>query len=237
LIAALPSARIDAVLAGAPALLSDGKTLSSMGKRPLAGPADVGPEGLLADAQADRSVHGGPEKALLHYAFDHYAAFAAEGAGSPERLAGPGAFGENISTVGITEADVHIGDVVRAGGALLQVSQGRQPCFKLNLWHGRDDMSYRVQKTRRTGWYYRVLEPGPIAAGDTLAVIERPQPDWPLARAQEVLWLRTGERAEIAALAALPELAESWRRTLLKRLESGTVEDWTRRLTGRDGQG
>lgn len=224
--------RLDAVLAGRPALLSDGKTMSSMGKRPIEGPAEVGPEGLLLDAQADRSVHGGPDKALLHYAFDHYADWRADGVGDPARLAAPGAFGENLSTTGVTEAGIHIGDVVRIGGALLQVSQGRQPCFKLNLFHGRTDMSYAVQKTRRAGWYYRVLETGTIAAGDTVALVDRPQPDWPLARAQAVLWNRAFDPAALEALAALPELADSWRDTILKRLEARAVESWTKRLTG-----
>jgi MOSC domain-containing protein YiiM len=232
--APLPSARLDAILAGAPALLSDGRTPSAMGKRPVDGPVAIGPEGLAVDAQADRSVHGGPDKAILHYAFDHYADWLAEGAGDPGRLAAPGAFGENLSTLGITETEVAIGDVVRVGGVLLEVSQGRQPCFKLNLFHGLDDMSYRVQKTGRTGWYYRVLETGTIRVGDSLAIVERPHPDWTLRRAQGVLWSRTVDRDAVTALAALPQLAESWRRTLLRRLDNGAVEDWTRRLTGRD---
>ncbi len=226
------SLRLDALLAGQPALLADGKTPSAMGKIPIAGSAEVGREGLVADGQADRSVHGGPDKALLHYAFDHYAAWRSEGLGDPARLAAPGAFGENLSTTGVTEADIHVGDVVRIGAVLLQVSQGRQPCFKLNVFHGRTDMSYAVQKTRRTGWYYRVLETGTIAVGDTVRLVDRPQPDWPLARAQGVIWNRSFDRSEIETLIALPELADAWKKTLAKRIESGTVESWTKRLTG-----
>ncbi len=115
---------------------------------------------------------------------------------------------------------------------LLQVSQGRQPCFKLNVFHGRTDMSYAVQKTRRTGWYYRVLETGTIAVGDTVALVDRPQPDWPLARAQGVMWNRNFDRTELEALIALPELADAWKRTLAKRIENGAVESWAKRLTG-----
>ncbi|BBE71815.1 MOSC domain-containing protein [Oharaeibacter diazotrophicus] len=226
--------RLDALLAGAPALLADGRTPSAMGKTPVEGAAaEVGPEGLTIDAQADRSVHGGLDKALLHYARDHYATWLAEGHGDPDRLAAAGAFGENLSSTGVTEADVHVGDVVRIGAVLLQVSQGRQPCFKLNLFHGRTDMSHAVQKTGRTGWYYRVLEGGRIAVGDTIALVDRPHPDWSLSRAQGVLWNRTIDRPALADLAALPELADSWKRTLLRRLDAGAVEDWSKRLTGK----
>lgn len=210
--------RLDAVLAGAVSVLADGKTPSAMGKRPLDGAAEVGAEGLLVDIQADRTVHGGTDKALLHYAFDHYAAWIAEGAGDPARLSAPGAFGENLSTRGITEADVAIGDVLRIGGVVVEVSQGRQPCFKLDVFHGRPDMAYRVRATGRTGWYYRVREGGRIAAGDAVTLLERPHPDWPLTRAQAVFWARVPDRDETAALAALPALADAWRRPLRKRL-------------------
>lgn len=215
----LPSTRLSAVLVGAISLLSDGRTPSGMGKRPQSGRLETGPEGFLADRQADLTVHGGRDKAILHYAEDHYDVWRAEfGPDAPAVLAGPGAFGENLSSRGVTEADVCLGDRVRIGGALLEVTQGRQPCFKLNLFHGREDMAPRVRVTGRTGWYYRVLEPGGIAVGDAVDVVERPHPDWTVARAHALLWDPGADKDRLAEIAAIPALAEAWRTAFRKRL-------------------
>lgn len=210
---------IDCILAGRIVLLPDGETPSAIAKRPIGDAVDVGPEGIAADAQADRSVHGGPDKALLHYAFDHYAAWRDElGEGTPEAFAAPGAFGENLSSSGLTEAGVCLGDAFRIGGVLVEVSQARQPCFKLNVRHGRDDLAWRVERTGRTGWYYRVLEAGRIRLGDAVLLVDRPNPDWPLPRAQVLLGPGRSDPADLSALAALPQLAEAWRRAIARKL-------------------
>jgi len=203
---------------------------SAIAKRPVAGPIALGLEGLACDQQGDRRHHGGPEKALLHYAIDHYEAWRAELPEAAQRLDAPGAFGENVSTLGLTEAAICAGDVLRIGGALVQVSQGRQPCWKLNVRFGRRDMARRVQSSGRTGWYYRVIEPGAIAAGDAVALIDRPHPDWPVARLLGVLYRDTLDRDALEAMAAMPELAESWRDLAARRLETRAVESWTSRL-------
>jgi MOSC domain-containing protein YiiM len=145
-------------------------------------------------------------------------------------LDAPGAFGENLSTLGLTEADVCVGDVLRIGTATLQVSQARQPCWKLNHRFGRPDMARRVQSTGRTGWYYRVLEAGAAEAGDAVTLLERPCPDWPLARLLRVFYVDMLDRAALAGIAALEPLAASWRQLAQRRLETGQVEDWSRRL-------
>lgn len=220
------------VLVGAVAPLGEAGHVSAIDKRPAPGPWRIGKMGLETDAQADRKHHGGVEKALHHYAYDHYAAWRAEIGASPA-LDAPGAFGENLSTRGWIEEDVCVGDIIRFGGALLQVSQGRQPCFKLNLRFGQRDMALRVQKGGRTGWYYRVLEEGVADEGDALALIERPCADWPLTRLTYLLYRDTRDRDGLAAMAALPHLAESWRSLAQKRLDSGKVENWSARLYGR----
>ncbi|WP_442754314.1 MOSC domain-containing protein [Methylocystis sp. JAN1] len=220
------------VLAGAVGPLGQTGHVSGIDKRPVPAPWRIGATGLETDAQADRKHHGGAEKALHHYAFDHYAAWREE-IGAAPALAAPGAFGENFSTTGWTEEDVCLGDVIRFGGALLQVSQGRQPCFKLNLRFCQDDMALRVQKSGRTGWYYRVLEEGVAIQGGLLELVERPCPDWPLTRLSTLLYRDTRDHEGLAALAALPQLAESWRNLALRRLESGKVENWSARLYGR----
>lgn len=223
---------IDTLSAGAPAPLGPRGALSAIRKRPIEGPWTITAEGLMGDAQADRVNHGGLEKALHHYPRDHYATWARELPSLAEALAVVPAFGENISTIGLTEADVCIGDVFRIGGVTLQIAQGRQPCWKLNARFGIEDMAVRVQRTGRTGWYYRVVEPGRIVPGDGLQHIDRPRPEWPLSRVIALLYERTLAFDELAALAQVSELAEGWRQLAERRIKSRSVESWQGRLEG-----
>ncbi|MFT4014223.1 MAG: MOSC domain-containing protein [Paracoccus sp. (in: a-proteobacteria)] len=220
------------LLTGGLAPLPDSDTLSGIAKVPVSGTLALGAEGLAGDHQADRRVHGGPEKAVHHYPRDHYAAWAAE-LGALPLLAEPGAFGENISTTGMTEDRVAVGDIFRLGTALVQISQGRQPCWKLSRRFGVPGMARRVQETGRTGWYYRVLQPGRVAPGDSLALLDRPAPEWTLARLWRALYVDRLNHAELQGIAALDLLAEGWRHYAIRRLETGRVEDWTARLEGR----
>lgn len=219
-------------LTGRLAPLGPGGRVSGIDKKPAPGPWRIGAAGLLHDEVADARHHGGADKALHHYAFEHYPAWRAE-IGERPALDAPGGFGENLSTQGWTEETVCAGDVVRFGGALLQVSQGRQPCYKLNLRFGLRDMALRVQQSGRTGWYYRVLEEGVAEPGDALVLVERPCPDWPLARLSALLYHDRRNREGLAGMAALAPLAENWRSLARKRLESGRVENWSARLYGR----
>lgn len=227
-----PSSACPLVLIGPVAPLGPGGHVSGIAKAPAPGPWRIGEAGLDGDAQADRRHHGGAEKALHHYPLDHYAAWRAE-LGDMALLDAPGAFGENLSTQGWTEETVCVGDVLRFGGALLQVSQGRQPCYKLSLRFARRDMAKRVQESGRTGWYYRVLEAGAAQEGDLLQLVERRRPDWPLARLTRLLYRDRDDRAGLAAMAALDELAENWRALAARRLDTGKVENWSARLYGR----
>lgn len=204
---------------------------SGIDKRPVDRPLRLLREGLEGDVQGDRRRHGGPDKALHHYPLDHYPDWRAE-IGRSAVLAAPGAFGENLSTLGLTEAGVAVGDVFRLGSALVEVSQGRQPCWKLNLRFATPDMSRRVQQSGRTGWYYRVLEAGRVAPADDLVLVDRRAPDWTLRRLWRVLYVDVLNRAELAAMAELPSLPEGWRAHARRRLETRKVEDWTARLDG-----
>lgn len=219
------------LLTGRAAALPGSDALSGIVKAPVDRPLALGTEGLEGDEQADRRVHGGIEKAVHHYPFDHYAAWQAE-LGALPALAGPGGFGENISTSGPSEATVAVGDIFRLGTALLQVSQGRQPCWKLNRRFGTPDMARRVQQSGRTGWYYRVLAPGIAAPGDRLELVDRLAPDWTLHRLWHALYVDRLNRGELQGIAALDVLAEGWRKYAVRRLSSGRVEDWTQRLDG-----
>jgi len=179
--------RIDRLLTGPAKPFGPRAAPSGIDKRPVAGRTWLGREGFTGDEQGDRKHHGGPEKAVHHYAFEHYAPWR-EAIGARDVLTRPGAFGENLSTTGLSEAQIAIGDTFRAGGALIQVSQGRQRCWKLNLRFGVPDMAFRVQASGRTGWYYRVIEEGFVEAGDDLVLVERISPEWTIER----LWREQG---------------------------------------------
>lgn len=223
--------QIKAVLIGTPRSFGPkGHPSSIAGRYPVSTPVAVGPEGLAGDAVGDPRNHGGADKAIHHYPRDHYAAWIDDLAPAPAILGEVGAFGENISTTGLTEDTVCVGDVFRAGSALLQVSQGRQPCWKLNVRFDRKDMAKQVQSTGRTGWYYRVLEPGMISAGDSLVLHDRPQPEWTLSRVLTTLYVDTMNLDALAAIAELPELNAGWRRLAARRVETRRVEDWSGRL-------
>lgn len=203
---------------------------SAIAKQVVGGPVQVYAEGLAGDEQGDRRVHGGPDKAVHWYASEHYPLWRDE-LGSRPILDAPGAFGENLSTRGVTEADICLGDRLRVGSALLEVSQARQPCWKLNDRFVIPDMARRVQQTLRTGWYCRVLEPGSLQAGDAITLIARPHPDWPLRQFMELIYLRPLEREMLMQMRDLP-LVPSWRRLIENRLALGEVENWTARIEG-----
>ncbi len=186
--------------------------------------------GLAGDEQGDLRVHGGPDKAVHHYAHEHYAAWEAE-IGPHPLLQTSAAFGENLSTRGMTEHDVCIGDRFRVGEALLEVTQARQPCWKLDERFGHRGMARRVQQSGRTGWYYRVLEEGDVWAGAPMERVARPYPEWSLARLLDLLYLPCLDPVQLRAARALP-LPPSWQRLVDHRLQSGQVERWERRLDG-----
>ena len=204
---------------------------SGISKHAVHGPLLLSETGFSGDMQGDTTRHGGQEKAVHHYPFDHYAAWIRD-LGQHPLLAGPGAFGENLSTTGLAEDTVAIGDVFSLGTALVEVSQGRQPCWKLNERFGRSEMARDVQTTGRTGWYYRVLEPGLVSPDDHLTLQERRAAEWTLTRIWRTFYVDPLNREELAGIAALDRLAEGWRSHAIRRLESNRVEDWTRRLAG-----
>ena len=206
-----------------------GRDPSAIGKTAASGFLDLDWDGFTQDSQADLSVHGGADKAVHHYAADHYSNWQSEKPGLLQKLA-PGGFGENLSTFGITEKDVCIGDVFRFGTARIQISQGRQPCWKLNMHLEDDTMAGQFQKTGRTGWYYRVLEKGLVKVGDMLNLLDRPNPEWPV---DTVISARFNPRLSIekaTALAHLDDLAENWRQAFAKKSSPSFREDTKPRL-------
>lgn len=202
---------IEALLTGRAQDFARGET-SAIAKVPVAGPRAVRWLGIDGDEQADLSVHGGPEKAIHHYPQDHYP-FWREAIGAIAVLETAGAFGENISTRGLTEDTACIGDRYRLGSALVEIAQGRQPCWKQAQRLGSNAVIATMVQSRRCGWYYRVIEEGQVGSGDTLALVDRPHPEWSVARVIGLLIAGEGRHdpSGVSALARLDVLADNWR--------------------------
>lgn len=220
------TASVRAVLCGSVRPL--GRTVSGIDKQPMHGPQRVESLGLVGDSQADLRVHGGVDKAVHCYSWSHYRHWRRRLPGHP-LLDAPGAFGENLCVDGLDEAEVCLADRWRVGGVLFEVSQGRQPCFKLNLRFGVPDMAAQVQETLRAGWYLRVIEPGELCAGDRIECVERRYPEWTIARILTAIKDRDTRPSVLEPLLELP-LPPSWRRLFERRLETSQVEDWSKRM-------
>ncbi|MEN9718940.1 MAG: hypothetical protein RIQ99_1818 [Pseudomonadota bacterium] len=185
---------------------------SAIAKTPVSHAVAIGPLGLQGDEQADRVHHGGPDKAIHHYPHDHYP-FWQDLLGDHALLNGEGAFGENISTCGLTETTVCLGDRFRLGSALVEISQGRQPCWKLDHRFDHPGVMAAVVRTARSGWYYRVIESGTACVGDPIELVNRPLAEWSVARCFALLvgGAHSQDPAAVRALANEPLLATPWR--------------------------
>lgn len=215
----LPPTPLLSLRTGRIAPLGDEGLPSAIRKQPLSGLTRLTALGLAGDEQADRQHHGGPDKALHLYPAQHYALWRAE---LPAQAGGfvAGGFGENLSTLGLDEDSVCLGDIFCLGSAVIQVSQGRSPCRKLELVFGVPDMAQRVRASVRTGWYYRVLTAGEVTPESVLTRVERPCPAWPVARLFRTLFHEAVDASALTALARLPELSENWRARAVRRVEA-----------------
>lgn len=183
---------------------------------------------LDGDDQADRRVHGGPDKAVYAYPSEHLPNWTRE----LGQYIGPGSFGENLTTAGVVETDVHIGDIWVWGDAILQVCQPRYPCFKLAMILDRPDIIKLFLASARSGWYLRVLQAGRVSLSATIAVSERhPSAVTVHAASRAILSEFTGSEVELEAMANLEPLAESWKEGTRDRLET------MRRATSRQPEG
>lgn len=199
-------------------------------KEPVSGPIWVGTTNLAGDGQADLRVHGGADKAINLYPFEHYADWRDE---LEIQVLPKGAFGENLTTTGAVEAEVCIGDIFEiceAGGALVQISQPRQPCWKLSRRWNIPGLAARVERTGRTGWYFRVLREGSMEPCDQLRLVARPRPEWTVSLANEVIHHRKEDFEIARRLAECPALSQSWKNSLSRRALTKTNADISPRL-------
>ncbi|WP_284268988.1 MOSC domain-containing protein [Bradyrhizobium iriomotense] len=225
----LVSSCLDEIRVGKVSQIGFSGILSGIDKQSILLATHIGLEGISGDRQAE-SFHGGREKAVLQYRSEHYLDWAAEFPDLASKFR-TGGFGENFVVSGMSEDNMCIGDYVRAGSALLQISESRQPCFKLNHRFGNPGIARRAQETGRTGWLYRVIEPGDVSPGDRIAVIERPLPDWPISRLQRYLYDIIDDLDMAETLSRLPHLSLGFRALFAKRVESGKAENWESRLS------
>jgi MOSC domain-containing protein YiiM len=144
--------------------------VTSIFKDPVQGRVRVLPLNLEGDEQSDLTVHGGTNKAVYAYPSEHYARWREE---LPDAELGWGAFGENLTVAGLLETTTCIGDRLRIGTAVLEVTQPRMPCYKLAYRFGREDMIKRFVESGRSGFYLRVVTEGALAAGDIIELIGR----------------------------------------------------------------
>jgi len=198
----------------------NGAETSAIVKRPRGGVVQFFEDGFAPDEQADRRVHGGPEKAIHLYPLDHHA-FWREKIGDHSALAEAGAFGSNLAVRELTEDDVHIGDQFKLGTGLIEISQPRQPCWKVDHRFQTKGMTARIVKTGRSGWYFRVLENGEVEAGDTLERVAIGHADWSVARTFRALMTGPATREELSELAGLERLYSGWRTKAEAKLKSG----------------
>lgn len=218
------SVTVLSVNVGQPTLVptANGEVLTSIFKSPVSGSVRVNRLNIEGDRQSDLKVHGGIYKAVYVYPSEHYEYWREQ---LPEDSISWGMFGENLTTVGLLESEVRIGDRFRAGSAVLQVTQPRMPCFKLALRFRRSDMVKRFWKSGLSGFYVSVVEEGLIEAG---APIERIADGEPAISVAEVvdLYRHPSPSRDRILVALASSLAGSWKTELRERLARQQGELW-----------
>ncbi len=198
-------------------LRNDEPVSTGIFKEPVDGRVRLKTLNFDGDRQADLSVHGGPYKAVYLYPSEHYEFWKQE---LPDMSLPWGMFGENLTTTGLFETEVHIGDRFRIGTAELMVTQPRMPCYKLGIRFGRADIIKRFLVSERTGFYFSVLKEGDVGAGDEVELLERNTSG---VRVVDVTRLYSSERENVALMRraiATEALPESWREYFRKHIRN-----------------
>ena len=176
-------------------------------KHPIEGRVMLHTTGFDGDGQADPSVHGGAHKAAYIYSADDYAWWVQE-LGHPVQH---GEFGENLTVTGLRDDTVSVGDVLRIGGALVQVAAPREPCFKLGIRMGDPRFQARFREANRMGFYVRVLEGAEVGVGDAVKVVERAEGSVTIAEFHRTFVEGRNDLPALQRLAAAPTLESEWR--------------------------
>jgi MOSC domain-containing protein YiiM len=198
-----------------------GVTIStSIFKKPVSGPVALRTLNLDGDRQADLSVHGGPYKAVYAYPSEHYEYWRQE---LPDANLPLGGFGENFTTEGLSEENLHVGDRLRIGSATVMVRQPRMPCYKLVAKFQRDDMIQNFLSSGRSGFYFSVEQEGEVGEGDSIALISQNSGGITIAEINR-LFVREKYNHDLLQKAVATEaLPEAWREYFLPRLNGTAV--------------
>jgi MOSC domain-containing protein YiiM len=178
-------------------------------KQPVSDPVRVLAKQLEGDGQADLRVHGGPDKSVYAYALEHYDYW--RDIVPPNQLT-DAAFGENLTTTGLLETQVCIGDVFRMGTAVLMAVQPRMPCYKLGIRLDDARMVKQFVHARRSGIYFRVLEQGVLQAGDAITLLEPAAHAVTIQQVVDNFWLPNKDAAQVQDILAVPVLPAFWQR-------------------------
>ena len=190
-------------------VVHDGAVVSTgIFKEPVKGRLWVRKLGIEGDGQADLTAHGGPDQAVYAYPVEHYAYWEEQLGRDPLPF---GQFGENLSITGIDEASARVGDTLKIGTAVLQVTQPRLPCYKLGIRMGAGkSFPKRFQKSGRVGFYLRVLKEGELAAGDRIERVDVPD-SVTIIEFLKVYGSKRPSRRAISRVLAAPGLSHAWR--------------------------
>lgn len=189
--------------------------ISGYNKTPVAQMVFLSKLNFAGDGQGDLVHHGGEDKAICVYPFEHYDYWKGE-LGISLMF---GAFGENLTTEGMLEDEICIGDIFQIGEAVVQVSQPRQPCYKIAAKYGMKDFPAKIQETGYTGYYLRVLQEGWVTPGGKLSLMQRHSACITIQCANHIMYHDKKNTDGIQTILDVPELSASWRETLTKRLE------------------
>jgi MOSC domain-containing protein YiiM len=216
--------KIISVNVGLPRLVlrNDEPVSTGIFKEPVAGRVMMRTVNLDGDRQSDLSVHGGPQKAVYVYPSEHYEFWKQE---LPDMELLWGVFGENLTTTGLLETEINIGDKFRVGTGEVMVTQPRMPCYKLGIRFGRADIIKRFLVSERSGFYLSVLKEGEVGAGDEFQLLEKNSSG---VRVVDVTRLFSSDKENFDLMRraiATEALPESWREYFLKRLENPNHEN------------
>nr|WP_237727703.1 MOSC domain-containing protein [Bacillus safensis] len=207
---------IEGIQVGQPIITyANGKEIkTAINKRRIHEPVYLSQVNFEGDGQGDLVHHGGYDKAVCVFPYDHYAHFE-QFLGVPLQEA---AFGENVTVRQLVETNVHIGDVFQLGDAFVEVSQPRQPCVKLSLKHGNMKLVKEVQKTGYTGFYLRVLKEGMVPPDASLVLVEKASHQITVHEVNEVKYRQTSPE-RLKAVLEVDALADVVRKSLEKRIQ------------------
>ncbi len=212
----MPEMRVVAVSVGQPAIIVRGgrQYSSSINRQAITETVELSETGIVGDRVADSENHGGRDRALCCYPHEHYALW-------EQRLATDlpiPSFGENLTTTGLLEDQVCLGDKLRIASAVVEVSQPRRPCWRLADKHREPELPQWITSTGYTGFHVRVLDNGRVSSADALALLDRPYPDLTVLLATRTLFADDPDRDLLIRFAELPVLSGAWRRQMARRL-------------------